>query len=67
MAEMRLLPGLKVPEEEIKIAVVAARYEGKWILCRHRERDTWELPGGHVEAGETPAQATMRELHSRRR
>ena len=63
MAEMRLLPGMEVPETEMKIAVVAALYEGKWILCRHRERDTWELPGGHVEAGETPAQAALRELH----
>ena len=62
MAEFQLLMGQPVPDEEIKIAVVAARYEGKWLLCRHRDRDTWELPGGHREAGETIAEAAMREL-----
>ena len=62
MAEFQLLMGQPVPDEEIKIAVVAARYEGKWLLCRHRDRDTWELPGGHREAGETIAETAMREL-----
>lgn len=63
MPEMKLVLTEQVDESLMKIAVVAARYNGKWIMCRHRERDTWELPGGHVEAGETPAQAAMRELH----
>lgn len=63
MPEMKLLPLEKIDGHQMKIAVVAARYEGKWLLCRHRDRDTWELPGGHVEEGETTAQAAMRELH----
>jgi len=49
-------------DEEIRYAVVAARYEGKWIFCRHRSRTTWELPGGHREEGETPDQTAGREL-----
>ena len=46
----------------VKYAVLAARYEGKWVFCRHRARDTWEIPGGHVEPGETPDEAARREL-----
>ena len=25
---------------------------GKWVFCRHKERNTWEIPGGHREMGE---------------
>ncbi len=63
MAEMKLLTGETVDESLMKIAVVAARYEGKWLVCRHRDRDTWELPGGHREEGETIAETAMRELY----
>ena len=45
-----------------KYAVIAARYRGQWIFCRHRERDTWEIPGGHREKGETLEQTARREL-----
>lgn len=62
MPEMKLLTTETVDESLMKIAVVAARYEGKWLVCRHRDRDTWELPGGHREAGESIEDAAMREL-----
>lgn len=45
-----------------KYVVVLSRYQGKILLSRHRERDTWETQGGHIEAGETPLQAACREL-----
>ena len=51
-----------IEEGLVEFAVIAARYRGKWLLCRHRERATWEIPGGHREAGETPMQAARREL-----
>lgn len=46
----------------LKYAVVVAQYQGKWVFCRHKDRFTWEIPGGHLEPGETPAQAAVREL-----
>ena len=42
-----------VADEQIKYAVVMAQEAGKWLICRHRKRTTWEIPGGHREAGET--------------
>lgn len=35
---------------------------GRLVLCRHKDRTTWETPGGHIEPGETPAEAAAREL-----
>ena len=36
----------------LRYAVIAARTGGRWVFCRHRERDTLELPGGHRAPGE---------------
>ncbi|MDR2933089.1 MAG: histidine phosphatase family protein, partial [Oscillospiraceae bacterium] len=44
-------------------AVIAARYGRNWVFVRHRDRTTWEIPGGHIEAGENAAQAAARELY----
>lgn len=45
-----------------KYAVIIAKYQGRLLWCRHRERTTWELPGGHIEAGESALEAAAREL-----
>ena len=46
-----------------KYVVICANYRGQWLLSRHRDRDTWETQGGHIEPGETPMQAAVRELY----
>lgn len=33
----------------------------RFVLARHRERG-WEIPGGHLEDGERPAEAAKREF-----
>ena len=48
---------------QLKYAVIAARFDGKWIFCRHKDRTTWEIPGGHIEPGEMPMEAAKRELY----
>ncbi len=48
--------------KEVKFAVIAARYGEKWIFCRHKQRESWELPGGHRETGESVLEAAKREL-----
>lgn len=51
-----------VKEELLRFAVIIARTEGKWVFCRHRERATYEFPGGHREDGETILETARREL-----
>lgn len=46
-----------------KYVVTFARRGNKWILCKHKDRSTWENPGGHIERGETPLEAAKRELY----
>ena len=50
------------PEGHPTFAVIMAKCQGKWIFCRHRERVTWEIPGGHRETDEKPDQTAAREL-----
>lgn len=45
-----------------KFTVICSNFQGKWILSRHKKRDTWETQGGHIEAGETPLETAKREL-----
>lgn len=52
----------EVPDKSLSIAIIYARFEGKWVFCRHKARKTWETPGGHREAGETIIDAARREL-----
>jgi 8-oxo-dGTP diphosphatase len=42
--------------------VTFTRYKSKWIICKHKERNTWETSGGHIEQGEIPIEAARREL-----
>lgn len=46
----------------LKYAVVISKHKGKWVYCKHRERDTFEIPGGHREQGEDILSAAKREL-----
>jgi len=55
-------PIRQVDEDQIRFAVIAVRCHGKWLLCRHKDRQTWEMPGGHREPGETPLETARREL-----
>ena len=51
-----------IDDSLLKFAVIIARTDGKWVFCKHRERDTFEVPGGHRESGETILETAKREL-----
>ncbi len=47
----------------LKFAVIVSKSNGKWVFCKHKERDTYEVPGGHRENGETILETAKRELY----
>lgn len=51
-----------IADELLAFAVIIAKIDGKWIFCKHKDRDTYEIPGGHREPGETIFEAAKREL-----
>ena len=51
-----------VNDELLKFAVIISQSNGKWVFCKHKERDTYEVPGGHREAGEDIFETAKREL-----
>ena len=51
-----------VPEELLRFAVIISKTDGKWVFCKHRERNTLEVPGGRREPGETIPETARREL-----
>lgn len=51
-----------VDDDLLKFAVIIAKTNGKWVFCKHRERDTYEIAGGHREQGEDILTTAKREL-----
>lgn len=52
----------KVDDKLLKFAVIISKHESKWFFCKHRERNTLEIPGGHRESGEAIDDTARREL-----
>ncbi len=51
-----------VDDALLKFAVIAAKHKGQWVFCKHRERNTFEVPGGRRENGEEIDATARREL-----
>ena len=51
-----------VDDKLLKFSVIISKHDGKWVLCKHKERNTYEIPGGHREPNETIYETAMREL-----
>lgn len=61
MTEVRFYDG--VDDNLLKFAVIAAKTNGKWVFCKHKNRNTLEIPGGHREKGEDILATAKRELY----
>jgi 8-oxo-dGTP diphosphatase len=51
-----------VPAGHLSFSVITAQFKGRWIFVRQNNRSTWEIPGGHIEEGESSEEAASREL-----
>lgn len=52
-----------IADELLKFAVIVSKAQNKYVFCKHRNRDTWEIPGGHREDGENITDTAKRELY----
>ena len=51
-----------VEDSLLKFAVIISHVGEKWVFCKHKDRDTYEIPGGHREPGEPILETARREL-----
>ncbi|MDE5907875.1 MAG: NUDIX domain-containing protein [Lachnospiraceae bacterium] len=61
MTEVKFYENMK--DELLKFAVIISKTQNKYVFCKHKERDTWEVPGGHREHGENIIDTAKRELY----
>ncbi|MBQ8344488.1 MAG: NUDIX domain-containing protein [Clostridia bacterium] len=52
-----------IKDELLKFAVIISKHNGRWVFCKHKERDTYEVPGGHREQDENILDTAKRELN----
>ena len=55
----------QLDDELLSCAAVAARFHGQWVLCRHGEDGSYEMPGGPRRDGENIEQTARRGLCER--
>ncbi|MFP4456952.1 MAG: NUDIX domain-containing protein [Halanaerobiales bacterium] len=51
-------------DKNIHFVIIAANYRNseKWVFVRKKDSQTWELPAGHKEKGESVLETAKREL-----
>lgn len=51
-----------IEDSKLAFAVIMSNFKDKWIYVKHKERCTWEIPGGHREHNESIEESAFREL-----
>jgi 8-oxo-dGTP diphosphatase len=52
-----------VSDDKLTFAVVVSRYQGKWVFCKKKGGETYEVPGGRRKPGENIEETARRELY----
>ncbi|MDF2869497.1 MAG: hydrolase [Anaerocolumna sp.] len=60
--EVKFYGNDEIEDSLLFAAVIVSKFKGKWVLCKHKDRDTWEVPGGHREENESILDTAKREL-----
>ncbi|MBQ4030975.1 MAG: NUDIX domain-containing protein [Bacilli bacterium] len=63
MFEVKLFSLEEIKNPELTRVVCITKYNDKLVYVKHQDRNTWELPGGHIEEGETWQEACKREMY----
>lgn len=53
----------RADDRKLKFAVIVTKTNGHWVFCKHKDRNTLEVPGGHREPGEDIQATAKRELY----
>ncbi len=54
----------EIEDALLKFAVIVSRAHGKWVFCKHKERSTYECPGGRREESESILYQMIKKKHS---
>lgn len=63
MQEIQLYDLGYCDEKEFTRVVCVCKYNGKYVFSFNKKRNGWELPGGHIEDGESWEEAAKREVY----
>lgn len=50
-------------EKEYSRVICVSKYKDKYVFSYNEKRKGWEIPGGHIEEGETWEEAAKREMY----
>ena len=61
--QCRVVYSDEIPPVELITATFVYAFDGDRLLMTHLKSRGWDLPGGHVEPGETPDRTARREVY----
>lgn len=63
MSEIKIFDLGFCNDEELTRVICVSKYKDKYIFCFNKKRQGYEIPGGHIESGETWVDAAKREMY----
>lgn len=63
MFEIKLFDLGTIDEKRYTRVVCVCKYKDKYVFCYNKKRQGWEIPGGHIEKGESWLDAAKREMY----